>query len=373
MGSGEMSDDMEKILVVDDEILIAELLSTWFTREGYSCVTAGGGMEALEHLAVEEFDLVVSDITMPGMSGIELLEAVRKQYPDTAVLMATAISNRETAVRALQMGAYGYSIKPFDRNEMLIDVANALERRRVTLRMREYERDLERKVRERTAQVRQREEQIVMRLLSASEYRDDETGAHIRRIGLYTALIAEELGWDPQSVDDMRLAAPMHDVGKIGIPDSILRKPGGLTPAEFELMKTHTVIGAKILDNPDVPLLRMAKEIALSHHEQWDGSGYPNGLAGEAIPETGRITAVADVYDALVYDRVYRPAFPEEEALAILRDGRGSHFDPRMLDCFFRLLPQIRRIREEVGREDTVWSDFYQSVSQRMDIPYAAK
>lgn len=344
------SGEMEKILAVDDEILIAELLSKWFSQEGYSCAAACGGLEALELMSREEFDLLVSDITMPGMSGIELLERVRQQYPDVAVLMATAISNRETAVRALQMGAYGYAIKPFDRNELLIDAANALERRRVTLRMKEYERDLEQKVRERTAQVRQREEQIVVRLLSASEFRDDETGTHIRRIGLYAAVVAQELGWQPQKVDDIRLAAPMHDVGKIGIPDSILLKPGPLTLAECAVMKTHTEIGARILDDPDVPLLRMAKEIALTHHEKWDGSGYPRGLAGESIPEAGRITAVVDVYGALVYDRVYRPAVHEEEALSILRAGRSAHFDPHILDCFLSLLPTIRSIRGQVDR-----------------------
>ncbi len=349
--------EMEKILVVDDENMIADLLSVWFDREGYYCAKANSGVEALELLAGEEFDLLVSDITMPGMTGLELLKHVKKQYPDMAVLMATAISNRETAVSALQMGAYGYSIKPFDRNELLINVANALERRRVTLRMQEYERDLERKVLERTAQVRRREEQIVVRLLSASEYRDDETGAHIRRIGLYSALIAQELGWEPQRVADMRLAAPMHDVGKIGIPDSILRKPGGLKRDEFEIMKTHTTIGGKILDDPDVPLLRLAKEIALTHHEKWNGAGYPEGLSGEAIPESGRITAVVDVYDALVYDRVYRPAIPEEKALSMVREGRGTHFDPRILDCFFSLLPGIREIRGMVNREESVADD----------------
>jgi putative two-component system response regulator len=340
--------DMKKILVVDDEEFIADLLQRWFIVEGYHCETVSNGIDALKMLEQDEFDLVVSDITMPLMSGIELLEIVRNRWPDIAVLMATAISDRETAVHALRVGAYGYSIKPFDRNELLINVANALERRRVTLLMREYEQDLEQKVRERTAQVRQREEQIVVRLLSAAEFRDDETGAHIRRIGLYSAVMAKELGWDHQAVDDMRLAAPMHDVGKIGVPDRILQKPGRLTAEEWEIMKTHTTIGGKILDDPDVPLLRLAREIALSHHEKWVGTGYPLGLSGEAIPESGRIVAVVDVYDALVHNRCYKPAYPEEEALAIIRDGMGSHFDPRILDCFFSLLPALRRIREEV-------------------------
>ncbi len=343
-----MENNTEKILVVDDEPFITELLCRWFTAEQFRCIAASSGDEALELLREDSFHLVVSDITMPGMSGIQLLETIRKLWPDTAVLMATAISDRQTAVEALQRGAYGYAVKPFDRNELLIDVANALERRRVTLLMREYEHCLEEKVRERTAQVRRREEQIIFRLVSASEHRDDETGAHIKRIGLYSAVMAKELGWDPQNVEDIRLAAPMHDVGKIGIPDRILQKPGRLTPDEFEIIKKHTEIGAKILDDPEVPLLRMGKEIALSHHEKWDGSGYPYGLAGEQIPESGRIVAVVDVYDALVYDRVYKPAFPEEKVLELLQAARGKHFDPRILDCFFALLPEIRRIREEI-------------------------
>jgi len=343
-----MMRDTTKILAVDDEPDITGLLARWFAMEGYECATASNGEEALSMLEEANFDLLVSDITMPGMSGIELLAVVRTRWPDMAVLMATAIGDRATAVLALQLGAYGYSIKPLDRNELLISVANVLERRRVTLLMREYEHDLEQKVRERTAQVRRREEQIVLRLVSASGYRDDETGEHIRRIGLYAAAIARELGWEPQAAADMKLAAPMHDVGKIGIPDRILQKPGKLTQTEFEIMKTHTEIGGKILDDPEIPLLRLAREIALSHHEKWDGSGYPVGLAEESIPESGRIITVLDVYDALVYDRVYRSALPEEQALSIVSEGKGKHFDPRILDCFFSLLPEVRLIRQQV-------------------------
>jgi putative two-component system response regulator len=336
------------ILIVDDEPDVCVLLSRWLTSEGYSCDTANKGEMAVQLLEQKEFDLVVSDIMMPGMSGIDLLTVVRSLFRDTAVVMVTAVDERKTAVLALELGAYGYVIKPFDRNEILISVVNALERRRLTLLSQEYEKSLEAKVEERTAQVRQREEQIILRLVSASEYRDDETGAHIQRIGLYSSKMARELGWGPQAVEDIRVAAPMHDVGKLGIPDRILQKPGKLTPEEFEVMKTHTLIGGRILDDPDIPLLRIAKEIALSHHEKWDGSGYPCGLAGEVIPEAGRIVAVVDVYDALVSDRVYRPALLEDEALSLMKIGKGKHFDPKILDCFLDLLPEIRRIREEV-------------------------
>jgi putative two-component system response regulator len=338
----------KEVLIVDDEPYICELLVRFFSNEGYRCTCATNGTMALGLVAGKKFDLVVSDVSMPGMSGIDLLKTLKSISPDMAVIMMTGIDDHRTALLALQLGAYGYLFKPLDQNELLISAANALERRRMMLLMREYERNLEQKVRERTAHVRQREEEIVLRLLSAAGYRDDETGAHVRRIGLYSSRMAQELGWELQAVDDMQLAAPMHDVGKIGIPDSILQKPGKLTLAECEVMKTHTEIGARILASRDIPLLQLAGEIAMSHHEQWDGSGYPGGISGEAIPESGRIVAVVDVYDALVYDRVYRAAVPEEKVISMMAEKRGTHFDPRILDCFFSILPDIRRIRQEI-------------------------
>lgn len=339
----------QEILVVDDDAAVAEVISRWLAIAGYQCKTAPDGQTALAMLAGEQYDLVVTDIMMPGMSGIDLLQTIKTVAPDVAVLMVTAVDDRDTAIRALQLGAYGYSVKPLDKNEILISVANALERRRVTLVMKQYEHVLEQKVIQGIAQIRRREEEIIFRLVSASAYRDEETGAHIRRIGLYSALMAESLGWSPGAVDDMRLAAPMHDVGKIGIPDTLLKKPGKLTDAEFEAMKKHTTIGAEILGASEVPMLQMASEIALCHHEQWDGSGYPRGLAGEGIPESGRIVAVVDVFDALVHHRVYRRAMGEERALEIMKEGRGRHFDPRMVDCFLSVFPRIIAICEEVS------------------------
>ena len=259
-----------RILVVDDEPFIGQLLSRWLETEGYDCVTAQSGEQAIEQLESSEFQLVVSDIMMPGMSGMDLLTFLRTRFPEVAVIMVTGVDDRNTAILALDLGAYGYVIKPFDHNEIIINVANSLERRRLTLLSREYERELEEKVQQRTAQVRQREEEIIYRLVSAAGYRDDETGTHIKRIGLYAALMARGLGWDPQSANDMRLAAAMHDLGKIGIPDGILRKPGRLTREEFEIMKKHAEIGARILEGSEVAMLQMAAEIAWSHHEKLD-------------------------------------------------------------------------------------------------------
>ncbi len=336
------------ILVVDDEDSVRGLLALQLTTDGYVCSTAAGGEEALRLLETNEFDLVLSDINMPGMSGIELLSETTRLYPNTAVLMATAVDDRDTATHALELGAYGYLIKPFSMNDVLNNVANALERRRLTLLSQEYERDLEAEVQARTRQVREREEEVVFRLLSSMGFRDDETGAHARRIGLYAAMMAKELGWKEEEVDKIRLAAPMHDLGKIGIDDGILRKPGKLTAQEFEEMKKHTTIGAKILQGSEVPLIRLAEEIALSHHEKWDGSGYPHGLAGDDIPPSGRLVAVADVYDALVHNRVYKQAYSEDKALGIMEEGRGRHFCPEVLQVFLDLHPEMRRIRNEV-------------------------
>ena len=354
-----MNKQASRILVVDDEPHIRDLLVRFLTMDGYECLDAEDGGAALELMKSNTFELVISDIMMPGFSGLELLRKIKASHPDVAVIMVTAVDSKQTAIEAIQSGAYDYLIKPFDRTEVLITVANALERRRLTLLSQEYERSLEAQVEERTKevlqkaqQVKERETEIVFRLLSSMGWRDDETGEHAERIGTYSAVLAEKLGWDIEAADNMRLAAPMHDIGKIGIPDSILRKRGPLTPEEFEVMKQHTVIGGRILDGSDVSLIQLARNIALHHHEKWDGSGYPFGLSGADIPECGRIVGIVDVYDALVNDRVYRRALKEKEAIQIMKRGRGKHFDPKIFDVFLGLLPQMRNIREDSLRRE---------------------
>ncbi len=338
----------KKILIVDDENYICKTIYRWLEPEGYECRTANSVDEALKKFQESCPDLLISDIMMPGKNGLDLLKKCRDKYPDIAVLMATAVDNREVAINTLQLGAYGYMIKPFDKNEFIINVANALERLRLTLISKDYEHLLEQEVQDRTAAIRNREEEIANRLVWAAEYRDDETGKHIKRIGLFSAALAKALGWTSHEVDDMRVSAPMHDIGKIGISDIILCKPGKLTPDEFEIIKTHTTIGASILGNSNISLLQLAHDIALSHHEKWDGSGYPHGLSGEAIPEAARIVAVSDVYDALISDRVYRLALSEEKTIAIMRDGIGKHFQPLIFECFMDILPKFHKIKKEV-------------------------
>ena len=339
---------LSRILIVDDEPYIRELIQRCLELEGYRCTTAPHAEAALDALGGGDFELLVSDIHMPGMSGMELLGIVRQRFPDIAVLMVTGVDDRKVGIQALRLGAFGYLIKPFDVNELAINVANALQRRQLVLLSQATQDRLEGEVRRRTSQIRRREEEIALRLVAAAEFRDTDTGTHVRRIGLYSAALAQMLGWSPAQVDDLRVAAMMHDIGKIGVPDSILLKPGPLLPDEFEIIKQHTVIGARILERSEIGLLEMAREIALSHHERWDGGGYPAGITGETIPEAARIVAVCDVYDALVHDRIYRRALPEHEVLELLQSQRGHHFDPRILDPFLAEVVVFRTIREEV-------------------------
>ncbi len=336
------------ILVVDDEEFIRRMVSRNLHEQGYgygfSCVMAESGAAALVELAARPFSLIITDLMMPGMTGLELLTAAKQMQPDIAVVMLTGVDSSATAVEALAQGAYGYVIKPFQPNELLINVINALRRRDLEILRSSYERQLEHEVSERTRDIHEREEEITLRLVSASEYRDNETGSHIRRMAQYAALLARELGWAADQVELMRLAAPMHDIGKIGIPDSILLKPGKLTPEEEQLMQQHTIIGTRILEGSVCSLLQMAYTVALNHHERWDGSGYPRRLVGEAIPECARIVAIADVYDALHSDRIYRRAFSETAALELLIASKAQ-FDPRLFACLLDNVDELRRIR----------------------------
>jgi len=330
--------DLATILIVDDAELLRRMVVRQLMEHGYTCLQAESGQAALEVMAVQAIDLIVTDLMMPGMTGLELLVAAHRVQPDIAVILLTGVDHAETAITALTQGAYGYVMKPFQPNELLINVVNALRRRELEMQHAVYERQLETDVYART-------QEITLRLVSAAEYRDEDTGAHIRRIAEYAVCLAHAMGWSPVKIEQLRLAAPMHDIGKIGIADSILLKPGKLATDEITQMQQHTVIGASILAESVVPLIHMAGEIALSHHERWDGSGYPHGVSGAAIPESARIVALADVYDALHTDRVYRPAFPEQEALTIMTTSQGQ-FDPRLFACMIDHLDEFRHIRQ---------------------------
>lgn len=341
-----------KILVVDDEEPIRELISQIIRREGYQCATAAGVDEALDILAQETYSLVISDINMPEKTGLDLLRELVSKNNELAIIMATAVDDRKVAIHTLELGAYGYIIKPFERNELLISVANAIRRLELEISNRRYSEDLEILVLERTKklqkaeqEVRSSREETIYRLAKAAEFRDNETAQHTIRMGHYCQVLAQAVGLSDDFCEQIRVASPLHDVGKIGIPDTILLKPGKLTDQEFEVIKEHSEIGYRILDGSTSDLLNLGASIAFTHHEKYNGFGYPQKLAGEEIPIEGRIAAVCDVFDALTSDRVYKAAMSTEKALDILREGRGSHFDPRVLDAFMASLDLILHMK----------------------------
>ena len=344
--------NQERILIVDDEEFIRELLSRWFLDEGYEVEVSASAETALESLTLDEYQLVILDIGLPGMSGIELLEKVKEEHGDEiAAVMVTGVDDRSTAVRCLELGAHSYVIKPFDQKDLSLNVAAALKSREQSLVARDYQRFLEIEVRRRTEETRRREEEIALRLVAAAEHGERESHAHVRRIGMFSEVLARAMGWEMQAIDDIRVAASMHDIGKIGVSGDLLRREGTLSPSEHEELRAHTVIGAEMLARSEIPLIRMAEQIARSHHEWWNGSGYPDGLSDESIPLAARIVAIADVYDALTHPRPYRPAFSEEKALEMMAGGRGKQFEPAVFDVFIESLPVFRRITEGVSDE----------------------
>jgi putative two-component system response regulator len=333
---------LDRVLVVDDEEPVRTMIARMVTSGGeWECETAAHAAEARTLLARQGFSLVICDVNMPGESGTELTGWIHEHHPDVAVLMATGIDDPLLAQSVLELGAYGYLVKPFKRHEVQINVANALGRRRLELENRDHRALLEQRVEERTHELRRSREETIRRLSLAIEFRNRETGEHVERIGNGAGLIARRLRLDPGRCELIRLAAPLHDVGKIGISDEILLKPGALAEDEHIRMQDHSEIGYRILTGSGSALLETAATIAWTHHERWDGSGYPRRLTAEAIPVEGRITAVMDVFDALTHDRVYRPAMSLDRALQIIRTGRGGHFDPAVVDAFLDTLDDL--------------------------------
>ena len=334
------------ILSVDDQALVRLALSRILENKGFQCLQAEDFDQAMEQLNSKHVDLVLCDLHMPGRSGLDLVSELADRIPDVAIVMVSSADDTDLALECLEKGAYGYVLKPFKAREILIQVNGALRRRMLELEYRDRERVLAQKVREQTAEIRESRDEISFRLLAASEQRDTETGTHIRRIGLYAAEIARLLDWNEEAVDCIRAAAPMHDIGKIGVPDRILQKPGALDEREWTLMKDHTLIGAKILQGSTVPFIRMGAQIAVCHHEKWDGTGYPNGLHSTQIPLEARITALVDVYDALSQRRCYKEAWPEDQVLSFMAERRGTHLDPDLIDLFLKHIDLFREIRE---------------------------
>jgi putative two-component system response regulator len=348
-----------ELLIVDDDAALRRWEERVMRDQGYSCDSAGDASTVREQLQKGSYKLALLDVNMPGESGIELLSHIRRAHPEVAVLMVTGEDSVELAMTAIEQGAYGYLIKPVGTGELLINVANALHRRRGELQnhrlmarlratadergheLEEALQDLE--LSETKVWVSQAE--TIFRLARIVEFRDEETGHHLHRMSSYCEILARLMGYDEQHCELMRLASQLHDVGKVAVPDSILFKRGKLTPEEFELIKGHAETGFQMLSGSASEVVQMGALIARTHQERWDGAGYPRSLAGEEIPPEGRIAAVADVFDALTSDRVYRPALPVRSATEMMRGERGSHFDPDMLDAFLGAMPEIEVIR----------------------------
>lgn len=354
------SGERARILIVEGDQRYRELLAELLSGAGYGCVTSSDAEDARSLLASQSFGALISDAQLPGGEGIELLKLAAESYPWTAPVMLSASDARELVDCAMGLGVDGYITKPFRRNEVLLGIASALRRRALEVensgfrarlgateedRATEFEHTLDR-LKGAAEKVAQSHEQTILRLAQAVEYHDGATAGHVERVGRYSKLLA---GFVDAPANMVGVASLMHDVGKIAVGASILQKPGQLTSSERQGMERHCEIGYQLLSGSDSELLELAASIALTHHERYDGTGYPQGLRAENIPAEGRIVAVADVFDALTSDRAYRRAFPVDEALAIMREGRGTQFDPQILDLFLACFDEVQVIRAELA------------------------
>jgi putative two-component system response regulator len=370
------SDTHSRILVVDDIITNAAMLQEFLVSRNYLVAVAHDGKEAIAKTASFNPDLILTDVVMPRMNGFELCRILKKdkRYRHIPIVFLTGLTDTKTRLEGLKLGAEDFITKPFDLAEVQVRVRNLLLIKKYQDDLLQAKATLEQNVRERTRElqnvvnelqkakrsVEQAHYDSVFRLSVAAEFRDNETGNHVKRMSRYSALLAKAAGLSRHKIELILNASPMHDVGKLGIPDAILRKPGKLTREEFAVMRRHSEIGAKILSGSNSELLQTAATIAISHHEKFDGSGYPYGLKGEQIPLVGRMVAIADVFDALMSRRVYKPAFSLDKTVNILLDSAGSHLDPELTTLFIGRLDAVQEIMksfpdtQEVHSEETV-------------------
>jgi cyclic di-GMP phosphodiesterase len=336
-----------ELLIVDDD----DALRRWEERA------------VRRHLRWRSYELALLNVNIPGESGIDLLSQIRSNHPTVAILMVTGEDSTQLAMTAIELGAYGYLVKPVGSGELLINVANALHRRRRELENRRLVQRLRATVDERSLELEEAlqdlglsetkvwvsQAETIFRLARLVEFRDEETGHHLHRMSSYCEIVARQMGLSERRGELVRLASQLHDVGKVVVPDSILLKHGKLTPEEFEMVKGHAETGFQMLAGSASEVVQLGALIARTHHERWDGSGYPRGLAGGEIPLEGRIAAVADVFDALTSDRVYRSALPGASAIGMMQDKRASHFDPEPLDAFLGSLAEVEAVRQAYG------------------------
>ncbi len=358
-----------RLMIIDDEPINVRMIERALRQGGYRQIVIHTDSEtALEAIAAQRPDVILCDVCMP-VSGMEILRSVIKDpvFVHIPMIMMTSSDDESLRFQALELGATDLLSKPLRMTELLSRVRNALLLKSHVAHLQNYNQELERQVRRRTAELSCSRTELIHCLARLAEYRDNETGRHVIRVGKYSGLLARQMGLEEETCELIENAAPLHDIGKIGIPDSILLKEGKLTPEEFEIMqrhvamgkgafepltsfevrtmRSHTVLGEMMVNVNTSPLLTMAAQIALTHHERWDGTGYPIGLAGEDIPISGRIVAVADVFDALSNKRPYKPAFPIDKCFTILDEGRGTQFDPKVIDAFKVVRHEILQVR----------------------------
>ncbi|MBW3540113.1 MAG: response regulator, partial [Planctomycetes bacterium] len=350
-----------RIMIVDDDAANVLLIRKFLKGYGYeNFVVATEARRTIELIRREEPDVVLLDAAMPHISGIDILRAMDgdERLRNVPVIILTETAQASMKTEALELGAADFLTKPIDPSELVPRIRNVLTAKAHRDYLARHSEELEREIHERTAELEASRREVILCLARAAEFRDDDTGWHVMRVGRYAGVIAREMGFAEDWIEKLEQAAQLHDVGKIGIPDAILLKPGQLDPDEYELVQRHckfgrriiqpmssaetsavrghAELGAGILSAANSPVLKLASTIAQTHHERWDGTGYPLGLAGDDIPIEGRITAVADVFDALSSQRPYKPPFPRQKCFQILEEGRGTQFDPRVLDAFFQ-------------------------------------
>jgi putative two-component system response regulator len=332
----------QSLLIIDDQEANIRSLEAILHSAGYQDVRGISDPRlALAACRQRRPDLIVLDLQLPHITGLPLMKLLLEEFSDeiySPILVLTADLTPDAKAKALACGAKDFVPKPFDSAELLLRIANLLKTRALYQHIEQHNRSLEQKWQEEPSVLAKAEIAMLHCLALAAEYRDDETGQHPQRVGCLAKVMAEAVGQSPEQVELIGLAAPLHDVGKIGIPDRILLKPGRLTPDEYSTMKTHTIIGQQILSRSDFPVMQVARQIALSHHERWDGGGYPQGLIGESIPLVARITAIADVFDALTHARPYKDAWSVERALDTIKRERGRHFDPALASVFLSVV-----------------------------------
>jgi response regulator RpfG family c-di-GMP phosphodiesterase len=339
-------EQQRNILIVDDDWQVREVLHEIFLSAGYTCQIAGDGREGLDLFRATLPPLTVTDLKMPVMDGIALLQGIREADNDAAVIVLTGAADVKTAIESLKLGAHDFIMKPVNVDELLIAADRAIERRQLLIERREYQALLERRVEEATANLASAYTQTLEALGAALDSRDVGTESHSRRVHGYSLALARAHGVPDEQLPDLAHGVLLHDIGKIGIPDAILLKPGALTPDEWKVMRTHPEIGKRLIEK--IPFLHGAIPVVWCHHEKWDGNGYPRGLQGEDIPLNARIFSVVDAFDAMTFDRPYSKAIAFEAAIAEIKRCAGSHFDPQVVESFMRVpLPLLEEIRRK--------------------------